>query len=240
MARLQQHAAASSSSQGRGGSSSSNNSSNNAFAAAAAAAAGFPGLSAADSLLASYTSAMNAHAAAHSSGATKSSGGKSRSNPIVRDSLSTRDQQQQPTASTSSGGAQSGGKAQQQQQHHRIPAISDLKFPTPDAGSRKNTGGGGGGGNKSRRRVATTASTTEPTSLLASGSITSPRDSSLSSLSSMAMSYPFFGNPLSSMAIPGMPPTAQLANLAASASGDGESSSKKQRSGRSTKAVIIQ
>lgn len=235
MARLQQHAAASSSSQGRGGSS-SNNSSNNAFAAAAAAAAaGFPGLSAADNFLASYTSAMNAHAAANSSGASKSSGGKSRSNPIVRDSLSTRDQLQQPTASTSSGGAQSGGKVQQQQ--HRIPAISDLKFPTPEAGSRKNSGGGGGG-NKSRRRGATAASTTEPTSLLTSGSITSPRDSSLTSLSSMAMSYPFFGNPLASMAIPGMPPTAQLPNLSIPTSGDGESSSKKQRSGRNTKSVI--
>ena len=210
LARL--HASTSTSSSGRTPSST-------APASSSTFPAGFPGLSAADSLLASYTSAMNA--AAHSKSSElmmlssgigfahgfdgkkgKSSRNSSSSNPIVRDSLSS-----EPIPSTSTA-----SQASSSSKLRPVTNDTEAKFMAPSSGGMSSARTAesqatkkSGSCSKNRRRAATASgsSSSEPcsVSVLGSGSITSPT-SSLSSLSSMAMSYPFFGNPLASLSLP--------------------------------------
>ena len=257
LARLQHAAAASasagsSSGRGGGGGSGGGASSSSAAAAAAAAAAassstfhgipGFSGLSAADSMLASDTMAMNA--AAHSGNvggksAKSSSSSRNSSNPIVRDSLST---QPIPSASTASPytpvntSTPSSGKS-------RLPAGTELKFMTPESTATTSSSTGGSGNRKSsssskNRRRANTANNLEPASVSvhSSGAGTTP-SSSLSSLSSMAMSYPFFGNPLASLAMPPAMAAAVQSVQSAQSSSSSPANEDKKRSGKKSTAV---
>ncbi|XP_057373680.1 bromodomain adjacent to zinc finger domain protein 2B-like [Daphnia carinata] len=227
LARLQ-HAAASASagsSSGRsgGGASSSSAAPSSTFHGIA----GFSGMSAADSMLASYTMAMNA--AAHSGGKSAKSSSSSRtSNPIVRDSLS---RQPIPSASTASPYQPANSTSTPSTSKSRLPAGTELKFMTPTSAATTSgaTNRKSSSSSKSRRR-ATTANNVEPASV--STSSTTTPSSSLSSLSSMAMSYPFFGNPLASLAMP--PAMAAAVQSVQSAQPSSSSPAGEKRSSRKT------
>ncbi|KAK4015486.1 hypothetical protein OUZ56_030463 [Daphnia magna] len=246
LARLQ-HAAASASAGSSSGRSGGGASSSSAAAAAAAAASsstfhgipGFSGMSAADSMLASYTMAMNA--AAHSgnggkSAKSSSSSSRNSSNPIVRDSLST---QPIPSASTASPYPPANSTSTPSSSKSRLPAGTELKFMTPTSAattsSSTSTNRKSSSSSKSRRRANTT-NNVEPASVsihTSAASTTTP-SSSLSSLSSMAMSYPFFGNPLASLGMPPAMAAAVQSVQSAQPSSSSPANEDKKRSGRKT------